>query len=213
MHWSLVCKSMPSHLQSCRAHYHAQSPSVMSKLKPPKTKGVPNKHLHIRTSFLYQAATYLTLQSSSSSLEINATDTNNCGKQNTPSLEQRPSPLALKLGSDLKQVSHKGQLRLALDLKRSVCKSCNSVLVPGRTATHTIENHSKDGKKPWADVLLITCHICGSKKRFPIGATRPLSKSKRKPAQVEAMSATVSDSTLEVCSMAPTTTDQNSSDD
>jgi ribonuclease P protein subunit RPR2 len=34
----------------------------MSKVKAPKSKGVPSKHLHARTTFLYQAATYLTLQ-------------------------------------------------------------------------------------------------------------------------------------------------------
>jgi ribonuclease P protein subunit RPR2 len=120
----------------------------MSKVKPPKKpKGTPDKHLHARTAFLYQAATYLTLQTAL------AATSKPC------------SPLALELGCELQQVYRKAQLRLSVDLKRSFCKSCNCILVPGRTATQTIENASKGGKKLWADVLVIQCDLCGGKKR------------------------------------------------
>jgi ribonuclease P protein subunit RPR2 len=60
-----------------------------------------------------------------------------------------------------------------------MCKSCNTVLIPGRTVSQTIENPSKGGRKPWADVLVVTCLICGGKKRFPVGATKQLKKHKR----------------------------------
>lgn len=148
--------------------------SIMSKVKAPKAKGVPNKHLHARSSFLYQAATYLTLQTAE------ATDTPQ-SKQPAPELPNRLS-LALSLSSDLQQVSRKGQLRLAISLKRTLCKSCNSVLIPGRTATHRIENASKGGKKPWADVLVVTCGVCAGEKRFPVGAAPKLKKGKRETA-------------------------------
>jgi ribonuclease P protein subunit RPR2 len=157
----------------------------MSKVKAPKTKGIANKHLHARSTFLYQAATYLTLQTAAQDNDVTTEVTQ--GKQVTThnnSKTQRPSPLALQLGSDLQQVSRKGQLRLAVDLKRSVCKSCNTILIPGRTATQTIENPSKGGKKPWADVLVISCNLCGGSKRFPVGATKQLKKAKRKAALV-----------------------------
>lgn len=127
----------------------------MAKDKQPKPKGVPNKHLHARTTFLYQAATYLTLRAG------------------------EPSGLALQLASDLHAVSRKGQVRLSSELKRSVCKTCYAVLIPGRTATQTLENESKQGKKPWADVLVLACTVCGTKKRFPVGAKRPKKKSER----------------------------------
>lgn len=154
----------------------------MSKVKAPKTKGIPNKHLHARTTFLCQAATYLTLHT--------ATDDAPTTQSAEKSTRTR-SPLALQLGSDLQQVSRKGQLRLSIDLKRSMCKSCNTILIPGRTASQVIENLSKGGKKPWADVLLIECQLCGSKKRFPIGATRQLSKSERKNGPVDTASVAV----------------------
>ena len=154
----------------------------MSKVKAPKTKGIPNKHLHARSSFLYQAATYLTLQTTphcAATTEVaqdNQTDCDATTKSRTR------SSIALALASDLQQVSRKGQLRLAVDLKRSLCKSCNTVLVPGSTATHAMENASKDGRKPWADVLVVTCGICSGQKRFPVGAAPRLKKSKRKAA-------------------------------
>ncbi|KAJ8108126.1 hypothetical protein OPT61_g8390 [Boeremia exigua] len=146
----------------------------MAKDKPPKPKGIPNKHLHARTTFLYQAASYLTLQSSITGPEN--------GHQNPVSgcnQNQQPSPLALRLGSDLHTVSRKAQLRLAVDLKRSMCKSCNAILVPGHTATQTVENQSKGGSKPWADVLVVNCKRCDSKRRIPIGAKRQLKKRDR----------------------------------
>lgn len=145
----------------------------MSKVKPPKAKGVPNKHLHARTTFLYQAATHLSLRSSySEDIPSGAMPVSNASNE-------AHSTLALQLGSDLQQVSRKGQLRLAMDLKRSMCKACNAVLIPGRTATQTMENMSKGGKKSWADVLVIECLLCGGKKRFPVGAQKQASKGKR----------------------------------
>lgn len=184
----------------------------MSKVKAPKTKGVPNKHLHARTSFLYQAATYLTLQVNADNLEVNSEGVSDNQALNTVSHEHKLSPLALQLGSDLQQVSRKGQLRVARDLKRSMCKICNTVLIPGRTASQLIENQSRDGKKPWADVLVVTCNVCAGKKRFPVGATRPAAKSMRKTIQVDATPRTVSDCTPKSGSLAPTTAEHTSTE-
>lgn len=150
----------------------------MAKDMPPKPKGIPNKHLHARTTFLYQAATYLTLQASAKNTETGTKD----AVSSESSLPQQPSPLALQLGADLHTVSRKAQLRLSVDLKRSMCKSCSTVLVPGRTATQEVENHSKGGKKPWEDVLVVRCTRCGSKKRMPVGAKRQPKKRDRLPA-------------------------------
>lgn len=140
----------------------------MVKDKPPKLKGIPNRHLHARTSFLYQAASYLTLQSSVNTEEA---ESKVAVPLETTQLQQ-PSPLALQLGSDLHTVSRKAQLRLSIELKRSMCKSCNTILIPGHTATHTVENDSKGGRKPWADVLVVSCKRCDSKRRIPVGAKR-----------------------------------------
>ncbi|KAH9874903.1 hypothetical protein J1614_004391 [Plenodomus biglobosus] len=171
----------------------------MSKAKPskaPKAKGIPNRHLHARTTFLYQAATYLTLQTTTAGTRAPPT------AGDAASLTHSHSPVALQLGSDLQQVSRKAQLRLAVDLKRSMCKSCNTILVPGQTATQHIANASKEGKKPWADVLIVQCCYCASTKRFPVGAKQQLKKSKREAVMAETTRAispedvTMTDSTL-----------------
>ncbi|KAH7075471.1 RNAse P Rpr2/Rpp21/SNM1 subunit domain-containing protein [Paraphoma chrysanthemicola] len=155
----------------------------MSKVKAPKSKGVPSKHLHARTTFLYQAATYLTLQTAPTIREASGRIGHSDLSPQSSALQlPHHSPLALQLGVDLQQVSRKAQLRLSVDLKRTICKACNTVLVPGSTATQAIENMSRGAAKPWADVLVIKCRICGGKKKFPVGAKKQPKKKYRKAA-------------------------------
>ncbi|KAF1929166.1 Rpr2-domain-containing protein [Didymella exigua CBS 183.55] len=156
----------------------------MAKDKPPKPKGIPNKHLHARITFLYQAATYLTLQLPTKNIKSEVKD----AVSSEFNQIQESSPLAMQLGADLHTVSRKAQLRLSVDLKRSMCKSCHTVLVPGQTATQEIENKSKSGKKPWADVLVVNCNRCGSKRRMPVGTKRQPRKRDRLPAPANATS-------------------------
>ncbi|KAF2499548.1 Rpr2-domain-containing protein [Lophium mytilinum] len=175
----------------------------MAKTKEPKgRKNIPNKHLHARVSYLYQAASYLSLQTPDSqhkeikersrpqegdALNTTASSTKLSEESETGHEEHtqhttKKSPqsgLALFLGSQLRSVSQKGQVRLSRDLKRSICKSCNAFLVPGRNSTTSMENTSRNGKKPWADVLVIECQTCGSKKRFPVGSKCQARKSER----------------------------------
>lgn len=162
---------------------------IMSKVKPPKSKGIPSKHLHARTAFLYQAATYLTLQTSPNGpvqVPEHLAQTHSPGPVHC-------APISLQLGSDLQQVSRKAQLRLSVDVKRTICKRCNTILVQGRTATQTIENASKGGKKPWADVLVLECKVCGGKKKFPVGMERQAKKGARIPVPKTAIPPTSSD--------------------
>ncbi|KAF2465970.1 Rpr2-domain-containing protein [Lindgomyces ingoldianus] len=143
-------------------------------------KGVPNRHLHARATFLYQAAAYLTLQAGDDGLGLETTE-HPTQKESCKQLSatRGNSGLALQLGAHLRSVSLKGQVRLSPHLKRSLCKTCNAVLVPGQNSTQVLQNKSKGERKPWADVLLIQCKLCGSQKRYPIGATRQQRKTKR----------------------------------
>lgn len=181
----------------------------MSKVKPPKSKGITNKHLHARTTFLYQAAACLTLQATSNeaaNISSIAGATSRSHSQDIPGI----SPLAKELCSDLQQVSRKAQLRLSVDLKRTMCKCCNTVLMPGRTATQTVENLSKGGRKPWADVLVLECTTCGGKKRFPIGAKKQLKKSERKAVATDVTSVTSPDDGNQMESGVQTSTEAES---
>ena len=95
----------------------------------------------------------------------------------------RASPLARHLLSHLRGVALKVQAQLSPSLKHSMCKRCEAFLIPGITSTNRIENRSNGGRKPWADVLVITCNACKSSKRFPIGAKRQARKTKREEEQ------------------------------
>lgn len=88
--------------------------------------------------------------------------------------------LSRRLLRDLRSVTLKTQIRKNSDIKRTICKYCDTLLVEGQTCTSTVENESKGGKKPWADLLTIKCHTCGQKRRYPVNAPRQ----KRRPLRV-----------------------------
>ncbi|RKF61368.1 putative rnase p rpr2 rpp21 subunit domain-containing protein [Erysiphe neolycopersici] len=85
-----------------------------------------------------------------------------------------------RLVSEIRAVSLKTQIRLSPHIKHSICKSCSTILIDGSTCSNLVENKSKGGKKPWADVLIKKCYTCGSVKRFPISARRQERREVRK---------------------------------
>lgn len=78
--------------------------------------------------------------------------------------------LSRQLASHILLVSNKSNVKLSKGLKRTICKRCTSVLIAGQTAQTRMENKSRGGRKPWADVLVNTCMACGMEKRYPVGA-------------------------------------------
>ena len=65
-------------------------------------------------------------------------------------------------------VSKKSVTKLTPSLKRSICRDCNTCLIPGLSQKTYITNDSV-AKSPHNDVLVHECCNCGTKKRFPIG--------------------------------------------
>lgn len=171
---------------------------------------VPHKHLHARISYLYQAATYLANASQHDGPRTNTSRINSTitgmefqGKKGNgvekvenaqfnvdedSSLPTHSNSLtnangnieSTRLLSHLRSVSLKSQIRLSPAMKHSICKRCNSLLIPGRTSSNRMENKSRGGKKAWADLLVVTCDICGMVKRFAVGATSPHKRTERK---------------------------------
>lgn len=158
----------------------------MAKVKAPKGANIPNKAIYSRVSYLYQAAAYLATQSEQpatsggqkieESVAIQALGPNFAIQVPTSDTVHVPSSLSQyiprQLLSDLRAVSLKTQIRLSPAIKHSICKCCNSFLVDGSTCTQEIENRSKNGKKPWADVLIRKCKNCGYERRFPVAHDR-----------------------------------------
>jgi len=161
--------------------------------KPKSSKGpisVPNKSLHCRLSYLYQAASYLgsaqvptspppqTLKDEKIANSSKPDEEKDKRSRHTTAFSQTPlRPASRRLISDIRSVSLKAQLRMSPAMKSSMCKNCDTLLIDGATCSNEVENKSKQGKKPWADVLVRKCNTCGMEKRFPLSETRQ----KRRP--------------------------------
>ena len=169
-----------------------------------KSKSQGRNHLHSRISYLHQASTYIanpqkeksntvqSVQPDSGDLFIHPQEDEGHSRHANDSyvssshvssrmkLERNTLPaLSRQMIEDLRSVSLKCQERLAPNVKHSICKRCNSLLVAGSTSTNHLENKSRGGRKPWADVLVVTCRTCGIQKRFPVGSKHQLRKSER----------------------------------
>jgi ribonuclease P protein subunit RPR2 len=152
----------------------------MAKAKASKgTGGITNKALHSRLSFLYQAAAYLATREPQCQHGKSAKQRGI--RQDVATMSQTPSKDNIRLPtqalsrrciSDLRAVSLKTQIRLSPSMKHSICKRCDIMLIDGSTCVSEIENKSKGGRKPWADVLVRRCKSCGYERRFPCGAKR-----------------------------------------
>lgn len=171
-----------------------------------KTKmgtSVPNKHLYSRLSYLHQAAAFLGSQVGSthhskaerptpSHPEGNANKA--CSDaQGTHDGDQLRLNLARHLLTDLRATSLKCQIRLSPAIKHAICKFCDTLLIEGETCTSIVENESKRGRKPWADVLVIRCKTCNGVKRFPLHASRQ----KRRPQRQQAPGGVPKDTLVE----------------
>jgi len=87
--------------------------------------------------------------------------------------------LSSQLLTHLRAISLKSVIRITPDIKHSICKRCDVLLIAGSSATVEMENKSRGGRKPRADVLVVTCVACGAAKRFPVGAKRQLKRQYR----------------------------------
>ena len=131
-----------------------------------KNTGILNKDLYFRASFLYQAATFL------NRIHQPAAESEKDSGDPAARTTQLGSGLSRRLVSDLYGVSLKAQIRLSPSIKHTACKRCHNLLVEGSTLKIYMENKSRGGKKPWADVLVHECTQCGKSRRFPVGAKR-----------------------------------------
>ncbi|KAF3904956.1 hypothetical protein ABW20_dc0110407 [Dactylellina cionopaga] len=120
----------------------------------------PQRAILSRLSFLYQAASLLSLPQQ----QPPAASPNSDSQQ--PTASQLPVGLSRYYTSNLLAVSKKSVQRLSPTVKHTLCKRCSSVLTPGISCTTRVENLSKNGRKKWADVLVIECNFCKACKRF-----------------------------------------------
>ncbi|KAK9480843.1 RNAse P Rpr2/Rpp21/SNM1 subunit domain-containing protein [Lipomyces japonicus] len=123
----------------------------MVKKKTPPTnaelaRSLKNRDQYLRSSFLYKAAVLMSNTS-------NQSDT---------------VPLSRLYLSQMRTITKKNVIRMDPNVKRSICKRCDSLLSPGTTSHVKVENLSAS-QSPACDVLTSTCRFCGGQKRFPVG--------------------------------------------
>ncbi|KJZ75796.1 hypothetical protein HIM_04953 [Hirsutella minnesotensis 3608] len=154
----------------------------MAKTKGPP--GVQNKVIYARASYLYQAANYLVNCTSSvpqdESKAQESQTKERCRKEATKQRKVLQN-LSRRAICDMRAVTLKTQIRQSQGLKRTICKFCDTLQVEGQTCQSSVENLSKGGLKPWADVLVIRCGTCGNAKRFPVCGERQKRKGLRSP--------------------------------
>ncbi len=190
--------------------------SDMAKSKSHKPLCIPQKHLHSRISFLYQAATYLASVQSTEVTPTPAVDVSgglglcsvevdpstsepttttvssvpvgDCGASypDLPASSIRESAPSRQLLSHLHAVSRKAQISLSPKIKHSICKRCHTLLVTGSNCHETLENLSRGSRKPWADVMVRRCLTCGTEKRTPTRMKRQAKKGERSRQQKSA---------------------------
>jgi ribonuclease P protein subunit RPR2 len=164
--------------------------------------GMPQKHLHSRIAYLYEAAAYLSAAEDSPQEQENRTrglfrsgpygdragrsnHQHTLSKANDSTTAESGKTMECNINAttthasavqsrhllaSMRSISQKSQLRLSQSIKRSVCRRCNALLALNSSAE--IENPSREGRKPWADVLVIRCCQCGFVKRYPVGIER-----------------------------------------
>lgn len=175
----------------------------MAKKKPQKgSAGATQSHIRARISYLHKASAYILSASSPTTHPQGNTESSRCHEPSqqegvhdtgpnaspmdcstTLGMANESKPQIARLPrqyiSQMRGVSLKSQLRLPQDIKRSVCKRCDILLVPGVNCTEETENLSRGKKKPWADVRVVRCTSCGTTKRFPQTSKRSTKLSQR----------------------------------
>ncbi|OKL62458.1 hypothetical protein UA08_02906 [Talaromyces atroroseus] len=137
--------------------------------------GGAQSHIRARLAYLHKAALYL--QTATKESQTTTNDNNNDDNENESSIQARTHRHYI---NQMRGISRKTQQRLSIETKRSFCKRCDLLLIPGVTSTEEVENQSKDQKKPWADVLVVRCKACEAVKRFPQNQKRSAKLSVRK---------------------------------
>ncbi|KAI0779479.1 Rpr2-domain-containing protein [Fomes fomentarius] len=129
----------------------------------PSLNNVANRDIIQRINFLYQASTYLNTVAQPTPL--NHGQAHHKGKEKKRNAIRHPqntSELSRSYVSTMRIVGQKAMVRMDPSIKRTLCKKCDTILIPGSTSSvrvKTLRVHEK--------VITYTCHTCGTVRRIP----------------------------------------------
>lgn len=194
---NFTCSTLSKGLKSCRSEpigdrrrftfsshsalcWTCKAPvNSMARLKKDKNKAkdsIPNKNIHLRLAFLHQASLHLVRHRDVAPDDVVGAKTPH--EADSRSMYGNDAS-ARHLLSHMKGIGRRSVIRLQRQVKMTVCKGCDQLLVEGATSIEAVENNSKNAGKPHADVLVIQCRTCYMNKRFPIGAAHQQGKNER----------------------------------
>lgn len=144
------------------------------KEETPNINATPNRDIIQRLNFLYQASVYL--QSLEPSISDKAKEihdskhTQNVGgtkkKKKKHKRKQRTGDLARSYVQCMRVVGQKTTVKIDPALKRSLCSSCDTTLIPGSSASVRVKKSSSHGH-----LVIYTCLHCKSSKGIPAPPT------------------------------------------
>ncbi|TFK85544.1 Rpr2-domain-containing protein [Polyporus arcularius HHB13444] len=127
---------------------------------------VANRDIIQRINFLYQASTYLSTISSpaaSSSSNVPAQPPKGKSKKkNTIRHPKNTAELSRCYVGSMRIVGQKAMVRMDPSIKRTLCKQCDTILIPGSTASVRVKPLSSHGH-----AVVYTCTSCNATRRIP----------------------------------------------
>ncbi|KAJ1825602.1 Ribonuclease P protein subunit p21 [Coemansia sp. RSA 2703] len=116
---------------------------------------LPNRELYERMNFLYQSSQFYAQLA-----QVPASTEQSPHSSNSNTAQSSLLPLSRFYAKEMRTIARKSVLRISPHIKRELCKSCSTPLVPGVSCTKRVK-----GKKK-ARRLITTCNFCGSQKRL-----------------------------------------------
>ncbi|KAH8107874.1 Rpr2-domain-containing protein [Cristinia sonorae] len=151
----------------------------------PNPSSVANRDILQRMNFLYQASAFLNtivdppavpeppsppVVSSIASTPVQQERQLKIQRKRVERLKKRHPPTCAALSrsyiNSMKIIGQKTNVKLDPAVKRTICKSCNVVLMPGATATVRVKSSSTHG-----NMMLYTCMSCKQIRRIPAPPT------------------------------------------
>ncbi|KAH9858451.1 RNAse P Rpr2/Rpp21/SNM1 subunit domain-containing protein [Lenzites betulinus] len=134
---------------------------------------VANRDIIQRINFLYQASTYLNSISQagpresnsegSSALNVGESSKGKSRKKRKVRHPKDASELSRSYIGSMRQVGQKTMVRMDPSIKRTLCKSCDTVLLPGSTVTVRIMPNSRS----YGQSVVYKCLTCNTSRRIP----------------------------------------------
>ncbi|KAI6157509.1 Rpr2-domain-containing protein [Pisolithus tinctorius] len=134
----------------------------------PNPNHISNKDIIQRLNFLYQASTLLGTISHPSPPHTSVTCSPDARHEPKRNRVVTTSELSRSYIDTMKIVGQKTNTKIDPSVKRSLCKSCSSVLVPGISATVRVKNSASHGH-----LVSYVCHVCQSERRIPAPPVLP----------------------------------------